>query len=162
MQYRILLSIIVTVFFSFEIFSQNQHIKPGEIWYDTDGHPINAHAGCVIYHQQKYYWFGQVMIAGYKGNDAWVGVSCYSSGDLMKWEYEGIVLQANDQPSHLLTRGCKIERPNVLYNDKTGKFVMWFHHDIKGQGHSNALTGIAVSDNITGPYQFIRSFRPLS
>jgi hypothetical protein len=42
----------------------------------------------------------------------------------------------------------------------TGKFVMWFHHELKGQGYKAALTGVAVSDNITGPYKYIRSLRP--
>jgi hypothetical protein len=53
-----------------------------------------------------------------------------------------------------------IERPKVIYNKKTGKFVMWFHHELKGQGYKAALTGVAVSDNITGPYKYIRSLRP--
>jgi hypothetical protein len=66
-----------------------------------------------------------------------------------------------DHPSHLLARGCKIERPKVVYNQKTGKFVMWWHHDINGQGHKNAMVGIAISDKVTGPYQFVDAFRPL-
>ena len=37
---------------------------------------------------------------------------------------------------------------------------MWFHHELKGQGYKAALTGVAVSDNITGPYKYIRSLRP--
>jgi hypothetical protein len=39
---------------------------------------------------------------------------------------------------------------------------MWWHHDINGQGHKNAMAGIAISDNVAGPYQFVRVFRPLS
>jgi beta-xylosidase len=53
-----------------------------------------------------------------------------------------------------------IERPKVLFNKKTGKFVMWFHHELKGQGYKAAMTGVAVSDYITGPYKYIRSLRP--
>jgi hypothetical protein len=37
---------------------------------------------------------------------------------------------------------------------------MWFHHELKGQGYKAALTGVAVSNNITGPYKYIRSLRP--
>jgi hypothetical protein len=48
----------------------------------------------------------------------------------------------------------------VVYNKKTGKFVMWFHHELKGQGYRAAMTGVAVSDNITGPYKYLRSLRP--
>jgi hypothetical protein len=25
--------------------------RPGKIWYDTDGNPINAHAGGFLYHE---------------------------------------------------------------------------------------------------------------
>jgi beta-xylosidase len=101
------------------------------------------------------------MIAGARGSDAWVGVSCYSSTDLYNWDYKGVALQVEDHPSHLLTRGCKIERPKVIYNKKTKKFVMWWHHDINGQGHRNALAGVAVSDKVEGPYTFINVVRPL-
>ena len=38
---------------------------------------------------------------------------------------------------------------------------MWFHHELKGQGYRAAMTGVAVSDNITGPYKYIRSLRPM-
>jgi hypothetical protein len=37
---------------------------------------------------------------------------------------------------------------------------MWFHHELKGQGYKAALTGVAVSDKITGPYKYLRSLRP--
>lgn len=139
-----------------------EDFQPGRIWYDTQGNPINAHGGGILFYEGKYYWFGQIMISGEQGSDAWVGVSCYSSGDLYNWEYRGVALSVEDDPSHPITRGCKIERPKVIHNPHTGKFIMWWHHDIKGQGHMNAMTGIAISDRIEGPYQFIRIFRPLA
>lgn len=139
----------------------NKSFSPGKIWYDTNGHPINAHAGGILCHHNTYYWFGQIMIPGKRGSDAWVGVSCYSSNDLYNWENRGVALQVEDHHSHPLTRGCKIERPKVIYNQNTKKFVMWWHHDINGQGHKNAMVGIAVSEKIEGPYKFVRIFRPL-
>jgi len=48
----------------------------------------------------------------------------------------------------------------VIYNRKTGKYVMWFHLELKDQGYNAARAAIAVSDNVTGPYRFIKSFRP--
>jgi beta-xylosidase len=141
---------------------QKNSFQPGKIWYDTDGNPINAHAGGFLFHAGKYYWFGQIMIPGKRGSDAWVGVSCYSSNDLYNWENRGVAFHVEDNASHLVTRGCKIERPKVIFNQKTKKFVMWWHHDINGQGHKNAMAGIAVSDKVDGPYQFVRVFRPLS
>ncbi len=140
----------------------NKTFQPGKIWYDTDGNPINAHSGGFLFHEGKYYWFGQIMIPGKRGSDAWVGVSCYSSNDLYNWENRGVAFHVEDNASHLVTRGCKIERAKVIYNQKTKKFVMWWHHDINGQGHKNAMAGIAISDKVEGPYQFVRVFRPLS
>jgi beta-xylosidase len=140
----------------------NSSFQPGKTWYDTDGNPINAHAGGVLYYNNTYYWYGQIMIPGKRGSDSWVGVSCYSSKDLYNWENKGVVLHMEDHPSHQITRGSKIERPKVIYNEKTGKFVMWWHHDINGQGHKNAMTGIAVSENAEGPFTLVRIFRPLA
>lgn len=159
MKYLVVFLVLLNTFNGFA--QKNKNFLPGEIWYDTDGNPINAHAGGILFHEGNYYWFGQVMIAGARGSDAWVGVSCYSSKDLYNWDYKGVALQVEDHPSHLLTRGCKIERPKVIYNKKTEKFVMWWHHDINGQGHKNALTGVAVSDRVEGPYAFVQVFRPL-
>ena len=135
--------------------------QPGKIWYDTDGNPINAHSGGFLRHENKYYWYGQIMIPGRRGSDAWVGVSCYSSNDLYNWKYEGVALHVEDHASHQITRGCKIERPKVIYNAAYDTFVMWWHHDINGQGHRNAMVGIAVSNSAAGPYTFVRIFRPL-
>ena len=32
---------------------------PGEVWKDTDGNPINAHGGGLLYHDGTYYWYGE-------------------------------------------------------------------------------------------------------
>ena len=34
-------------------------IRPGEIWPDDQGAHINAHGGGVLYHDGKYYWYGE-------------------------------------------------------------------------------------------------------
>ena len=53
-----------------------------------------------------------------------------------------------------------MERPKVIYNERTGKYVMWFHLELKGKGYSAARAGVAISDKPTGPFTFINSFRP--
>ncbi len=35
---------------------------------------------------------------------------------------------------------------------------MWFHHELINQRYNTALKGLAVSDKITGPYQYVRVF----
>lgn len=132
--------------------------RPGQLWFDNQGCIINAHGGGILYHQGRYYWFGEHK--GEDSNAAWVGVNCYSSDDLYNWEKEGVALAVKEDEMSPITKGCVIERPKVIFNEKTGKFVMYFHLELKGKGYSAAQAGIATSDAVTGPYTFIRSFRP--
>jgi hypothetical protein len=136
--------------------------KPGELWHDNNGIHINAHGGGMLFHQGTYYWFGEHKIEGKAGNKAHVGVHCYSSGDLYNWKDEGIALTVSDDTSSLIVRECIIERPKVIYNAKTKQFVMWFHHELKGMGYKAAMTGVAVSDKVAGPYTYLRSVNPNS
>ncbi len=138
----------------------NNSIKPGEIWPDTEGNHINSHGGGIILFNGTYFWFGEYRLPRSERDRSRYGVSCYSSKDLMNWKNEGLVLPVINDTASLLRPGCVIERPKVIYNKKTGKFVMWFHHELKGQGYKAAMTGVAVSDNITGPYKYIHSLRP--
>lgn len=137
------------------------NFRPGELWLDNNGVHINAHGGGILYHNDTYYWFGEHKTEGKTGNVALVGVGCYSSKDLYNWINEGIVLSVATEGSDSdIESGCILERPKVIYNEKTGKFVMYFHLELKGKGYSAARTGIAVSDKIIGPYKFIKSFCP--
>lgn len=134
---------------------------PGEKWNDTDGVHINAHGGGILFDKGKYYWYGEYKTSGRAGNTTLFGVSCYSSKDLYHWrKNEGIVLNVREDANSEITRGCVIERPKVIFNQKTGKFVMWFHLELKNQGYSAARTGVAVSDSPTGPFEYIKSYRP--
>jgi Glycosyl hydrolases family 43 len=133
---------------------------PGELWSDTTGVPINAHGGGFLYRKGTYYWFGEFKTEGPGGNRANVGISVYSSRDLYHWKNEGIAFKVNDNPASDVAKGCVIERPKVLFNKKTGLYVMWFHLELKGQGYSAARVGVATSKSPTGPYTLIRDFRP--
>ena len=110
-------------------------IKPGQIWPDNKEVHINAHGGGMLYYNNTYYWFGEHKIEGKKGNNAYVGIHCYSSKDLYNWKDEGIALKVEDDPNSEITKGCIMERPKVVYNQKTGKFVMWFHLEKPGQSY---------------------------
>ena len=135
--------------------------RPGQPWLDTAGDPINAHGGGVLHHRGLYYWYGECRPEGPGSLDALIGVSCYRSADLLNWENCGVALGVvNDDPGHPLTAGCKIERPKVLHNAATGKFVMWWHHDLKDWGHAGAYAGIAVSDTPEGPFRFLEILKP--
>lgn len=143
--------------------------KPGEVWNDTEGNPINAHGGGILYFNNTYYWFGEIKKGttwrvpyvttweDYRVNAG--GVSCYSSKDLLNWKYEGVALAPNteDSSSDIHTSRV-IERPKVIYNAGTKKFVMWMHLD--KEDYSYARAGVAISDHPQGPYSFLNSVRP--
>ena len=140
--------------------AQNRSIRSYVPMLDTDGVHINAHGGGFLFYDGLYYWHGEHKIAGRAGNSAHVGVSCYSSKDLYNWKNEGIALKVSTTPGHDIEKGCVLERPKVIYNKNTNKFVMWFHLELKGKGYSAARTGVAVSDRPEGPFEFIRTLRP--
>lgn len=139
---------------------KSDFFKPGELWPDNNGVHINAHGGGILFYNGKYYWFGEHKTEGKRGNQAWVGVHCYSSENLYNWKDEGVAFAVSENPESPVTAGCIIERPKVIYNPKTKKFVMWFHLELKGQGYKAAQTGVAVANHPAGPYQFIKALNP--
>lgn len=129
----------------------------GALWRDESGRHINAHGGGVMKYGDTYYWFGE-----HKDDhtsNALVGVMCYASKDLVNWRNCGVALSVSDERGHDIERGCILERPKVIYNKVTGKFCMWFHLELKGQGYSAARYGVAVADRPEGPYKFLYSQR---
>ncbi|HEV8081990.1 MAG TPA: glycoside hydrolase family 43 protein [Chitinophagaceae bacterium] len=146
----------------------NQPIITGQVWKDVDGNPINAHGAGILYHDGTYYMFGEIK----KGktwlvpNQSWEdyrvpagGVSCYSSNDLIKWKYKGVALSSvKGDVTNDLDTSKVIERPKVIYNNKTKKFVMWMHVDANDYSYSQA--GVAVSNNPAGPYKYLGSVKP--
>jgi hypothetical protein len=154
---------------SFAAVADQLEIVPGAIWNDTDGHPINAHGGGMLFYNGVYYWYGEFK----QGktylpdcNKSWggtrvdvIGISCYSSTNLYDWQNEGIVLPAvTNDPNHDLNPSRALERPKVIYNVNTKKFVMWMHID--NARYSAARSGVAVSGKPTGPFVYLGSFRP--
>jgi beta-xylosidase len=134
---------------------------PGAVWTDNNQVAINAHGGGILYDKGTYYWFGEHKIEGESGNLAQIGVHCYSSTDLYNWKDEGIALEVMPEDSSSnIAKGCILERPKVIYNANTKKYVMWFHLETKSMGYSAAHSGVAVSDRVTGPYTFLYSKRP--
>ncbi|RFZ84398.1 beta-glucanase [Mucilaginibacter terrenus] len=160
---QIILLLLFTSTRSLAQTSQNDstatNFYPGKIWPDNNGVHINAHGGGIIYEKGTYYWFGEHKIAGPKGNSAQVGIHCYSSKDLYSWRDQGIALKVSDDPKSDITRGAIIERPKVIFNKRTGNYVMWFHLELAGKGYGSALAGVAVSKKVTGPYTFLKSTR---
>ena len=111
-----------------------------------------------MYHDGTYYWFGENKCD--TTSSAMVGVMCYSSRNLTDWKNEGVALSVVDNDSSDIARGCILERPKVIYNAKTGKFVMWFHLELKGKGYAAARAG--VQSVILLPVLTVSSVRDVS
>jgi hypothetical protein len=134
--------------------------RPAQIWLDTNGVPINAHGGGVIFFKGKYYWYGEHKLEGKsEASFADGGIHCYSSVDLINWNDEGIVLcvdYKNEKSD--LAYGCILERPKVVYNEKNKQFVACFKLYLKGVGYETSNVGVAVSDKPTGPFTYHHKF----
>ncbi|GIE85268.1 RICIN domain-containing protein [Actinoplanes regularis] len=113
---------------------------------------VHAHGGGVIKVGSYYYWFGENRNA----DDTFNAVSVYRSTDLLNWEFRNNVL-TRSSASELAS--AKIERPKVVYNSSTGKYVMWMHKE-NGSDYAEARAAVAVSDTVDGNYTYQGSFRP--
>jgi hypothetical protein len=114
---------------------------------------VHAHGGGVIKVGSYYYWFGE----NRNSDDTFYAVSVYRSTDLLNWEFRNNVLM---QSSATELGSAKIERPKVIYNASTGRFVMWMHKE-NGTDYGEARAAVASSSTIDGVYTYHGSFRPL-
>ncbi|GHG89045.1 RICIN domain-containing protein [Streptomyces lanatus] len=130
-----------------------QTVTNGTQFTDTSGSPVHAHGGGVLKVGSYYYWFGEHRNA----DNTFRYVDAYRSTDLKNWEFRNHVL-TQSSASELAT--ANIERPKVMYNAATGKFVMWMHKE-NGTDYSEARAAVAVSDTVDGNYTWQGSFRPL-
>ncbi|WP_448316483.1 RICIN domain-containing protein [Streptomyces sp. CO7] len=130
-----------------------QTVANGQQFTDTSGNPLHAHGGGVVKAGSYYYWFGEHR----DSSNRFLYVDAYRSTDLRNWEFR----------NHVLTRSsagelasANIERPKVMYNASTGKYVMWMHKE-NGSDYGEARAAVAVSDTVDGTYSYQGSFRPL-
>ena len=133
---------------------------------------------------EKWWWVGEDKTNGSSRS----GICAYSSDDLYNWHYEGIVMrnvesraqldeeeyftslyadytpQQKDNVFACLDAGSAIiERPKLIFNEKTGMYVLWFHADgpteTSNSSYAAACAGVAVSDTPYGPFKFIDRYR---
>jgi hypothetical protein len=142
-----------------------QTIKPGEIWLDNRGEHINAHGGGIIKVADTWFWFGEYRPREHEPGRRYV--SCYSSNDLINWEFRNLVINSTAPDS--IGPLWVLERPKVYFNATTKKFVMYMHIDGPSdpaetnpkKSYALARVGIAVCDTVDGNYEFVRTFHPL-
>ena len=161
----------------------------GETMYDTNGNQIQAHGGQIqkltVDGVTKWYWIGEDKTNDYRPCG---GIHMYSSEDLYNWKDEGVVLktmesmeqfesdpyfkelygnETQEQKEEVFVdldkNNCVMERPKMLYNEKTDKYVIWFHADGRYPGsdadYGKAKAGVAIGDSPTGPFKLLGSYK---
>eukprot|EP00392_Amoebophrya_sp_AT5.2_P019014 g19701.t1 len=135
---------------------------------DANGSYIEAHGGHVLLHENVYYWYGE-------GNKLWgPGTSpphynVYSSSSLAgPWQFhpEGVITneaickhaKAPNKRKEGLCGITIVERPRVLYNPSTKKFVMWSHLD--NDQYALRLAGVFQAERPTGPFSVMDILQP--
>ncbi len=146
--------------------------------------PSKDEAGDTIY-----YLYGEDRTNGYHSSP---GVHVYSSYDLYNWTDRGVALRSLASTAQFgdpyfealygdYTQAQKdavyrdlgttpvlgvtppiIERPKVIYNESTGKWVMWAHMDgpsaTSSAQYAKAKAGVAIADSPFGPFRYIDSY----
>ena len=134
-----------------------QNIKPGNTWNDTNGSAINAHGGCVVYHDGYYYWFGEQ-----RNSNKSDGISCYRSSNFYSWTKMSRAVSPTGSltdENRDIASGRTLERPKVIYNEQTGKWIMWIHWE-NGSDYGQAKVAVCQADKVEGPYTLVDVFRP--
>lgn len=135
--------------------------KPGQVWLDTAGKRIQAHGGSVMYIDGTYYFYGENKEKTDGKNGIWHwGVRCYASKDLYNWEDRGLIIPPEpDDPESSLHPCSMMDRPHIIYNKETGKYVAWLK--IMNRNGSQTET-VMTADNFLGPYTKVReNLKPL-
>ncbi|KAF2137913.1 carbohydrate-binding module family 35 protein [Aplosporella prunicola CBS 121167] len=134
--------------------SASLQIVPGATWTASNsGEHIQAHGAGVLEVDGTFYMIGEDK----SGGSSFQNINCYSSTNLVEWKYERALLTKQDSGD--LGPDRVVERPKVIYNDSTKKYVLWMHIDDSSYGE--AKTGVATGDTVCGEYEYQGSFQPL-
>ena len=133
-------------------------IRPGQCWLDTEGKPIHAH-GFQIFAAADgtYYWYGENKEHTLAGSNVWTwGIRAYRSKDFYNWEDLGLIIEPDTvNPLSPLHYAQTLDRPHILYNKQTRKWVCW----IKSMD-TDGFFIVLQADRFEGPYTLVRQFKP--
>lgn len=142
--------------------AMNNAFYPGKVWLDTKGKRIHAHGGSVMYINGTYYWYGENKEKTTGKDDIWHwGVRCYTSRDLYNWEDKGVIIPPEPEDENSpLHPSAMMDRPHIIYNKTTKKYVCWLKVMQKDGTQSET---ILTADDILGTYEKVRvGLRPLN
>ena len=143
------------------------NFRNGEPWLDTYGNVIHAHGGHMLHHDGWWYWYGENRTENNY-------VSCYRTKDFKSFEFRGNII-TTETPTEgyrvqtdLSLAGknadgtihkVNLERPKVLWCERTKKFVLWCHYE-NGVDYHDARCAVASSDYPDHGFVYHGSFNP--
>lgn len=147
-----------------------QHlVHPDQHWFDTNGDRIEAHAAGMLKSplDGRWYWYGESKKQKHQSTTT-EGINCYSAETIAgPWKFEGEVISQEDVVIPGETGPWVMQRPKVLFNDATQKYVMYWHLDLPKHkfalglgGYQFKRAGTATADHPAGPFTFVRAYRP--
>lgn len=129
-------------------------IQNGNLWKTNTGATVQAHAPGFVRVGDIWYMVGEDRSHSWNPD-----VNLYSSTDLVNWKFEKKIIE-NGVTSSELGSSRMIERAKLMYNEKTGKYVVWCHWEASNYGASEAAC--FASDEVNGTYEMVWSGRPLN
>jgi beta-galactosidase len=122
-------------------------------WKDANGKRIDAHGAGMLRSPQdnRWYWYGESSTRN--------TINCYSAESLAgPWTNHGEVFSHMQVMLEGCDGDCVVQRPKVIFNHKSEKFVMWFHaDDIEFRIRQ---VGVATADKPWEPFVFSHTFLP--
>ncbi|MGF7137819.1 family 43 glycosylhydrolase [Roseimarinus sediminis] len=156
----ILLVLLIALTGSRESAAQFQNIKNDRFWDTRDGQPIYSQGGGIFKFadpqtgEEKYYWYG----VHYKQAEMYrkdpsvtqernnfEGVSCYTSSDLVNWEFEANVLTPGEVFGDTGQRRGWLGRMGVAWVEEAKQYVLIIQY--------NSSVLFATADTPLGPFK---------
>ena len=90
---------------------------------DINGEIVDAHDGCILYHNGTYFLYGEsygnkTLATPYPWPD-YPRLAVYTSPDLVAWTYQGPMLTLDQVPGTLWI-------PRVVFHEPSQRFILWF------------------------------------
>lgn len=124
---------------------------PGIPLNDTDGNRIFAGGAGFYVENGTYYWYGESQKDPTYALSP--GFNLYTSNDgLATWQNHGMVFEGTNVTDQSYAPPYRLERPKVIWNALTQKYVMIFHLDT--YNFYIRAAAVATSDTPTGPFVY--------
>ena len=148
---------LLTAFAATAAAQRYNSIRPGQKWLDIEGKPIHAHGFQIFEQDGTYYWYGENKERTKLDSNVWTwGIRAYKSKDFYNWEDLGLIIPPDTlNATSPLHYSQTLDRPHILYNKKTGKWVCW----IKSMD-TDGFFVILQADRFEGPYSLVKSLKP--